>query len=144
MDASLEISKEIIAVLRADSEINSFVGKRIYDVPPQQQGQNFQTKSPYISLGDAIVYTDDYDCIEAETISIQINVWSIGDNEAFTRVECSKIANLIRKVLKRHNFTLSHNAFVSIEHQTTRIIKASDGITRQAALNYEIRIDAID
>ena len=42
MDASLEISKEIIAVLRADSEINSFVEKRIYDVPPHNKDRTFK------------------------------------------------------------------------------------------------------
>lgn len=142
MDASLEIIKELISVIRSDASIKSYVDGRVYDVPPQQQGQNFQTKSPYISFGNSVVYTDDYDCIEAETISIQINVWSIGDNEGFTRAECSKIANLIRKCIKNHNFILSYNGFVSIDHQVTRIIRAPDGITHQAAISYEVKIDA--
>lgn len=145
MDPTYEIIRECIIRMKADPEITAFVEDRIYDRVPEAQDGTVATtvKSPYISLGSTTLQSDDYDCIDATTISLQWHCWSFGDGEAYSSVTVRKLASLVRKSLRKMEVNLANNALVSVEHVLTVFNRASDGVTQQASLTFEVLIDIV-
>lgn len=144
MDPSLELIKACIDKMKADTAISAMVGTRIYDRVPEKQGQsgNLDVISPYISLGNTSLFTEDVDCIDTVSVNILWNCWSWGINEAYSSAEVRKLGNLVRKCLNKAEINLSVNGFVSLQHTLTNYNRANDGITNQASLSFEALIDA--
>lgn len=144
MDPSLEIMTQIIALLKADATVSGFVGTNVYDRVPEDQTGMSLVPSPYISVESPSTTYDDYDCIDATAVSIQINVYSWGDGEAYASVECRKICKAVRKALNKVEFELDDNGFVTSTHLLTRVIRGRDGITNQGTLIFEFLVDELE
>jgi hypothetical protein len=143
MDPTFELIKECIAILKADTGIQAIVANKIYDRVPENQDGTPNVSSPYISLGNTNFLTEDFDCVDAATISVQFNCWSWGNGEEYSSALVRKLAFLVRKALHKREINLVNNAFVAIEHQITAYNRASDGVTHQASVNFETLIDII-
>lgn len=117
-DAALELQGAITARLKAYAPLTAFVAARVYDEVPAG------AVKPYISFGPTDAIYADADCIDADEITTQIDVWSASGGS----VECRRIAALVRQALKA-DIELSDNALVLLEHDITRVFRDADGKT---------------
>lgn len=143
MDPTYELIKECIDILKSDPAITAMVQDKVFDRVPEKQDGTPNVKSPYISVGSTNFLTEDFDCVDAATISLQFNCWSWGNGEAYSSTEVRKLSFLVRKALHKKDIELSQNGFVSIEHQITAFNRASDGVTHQASVSFETLVDII-
>lgn len=145
MDPTFEIIKKCIEIMKADTSIAALVGSRIYDRVPEKQDGTIANNviSPYISLGNTQSFTDDYDCVDSATISLQWHCWSWGDGEAYSSALVRRLSFLVRKALHKQEIELDVNGLVSLSHVMTAYNRASDGATQQASVNFEVIIDIL-
>lgn len=145
MDPTLELIKEILEILRNDANLTAALGSnnKVFDRVPEKQDGTPNVESPYISVGSTNYSSEDFDCVDAATLSIQLNCWSWGDGEQYSSAEVRKLAFLVRKALNNKEINLSQNGFVSLRHLLTAFNRASDGVTNQAAIQFESEIDII-
>ncbi|WP_323034108.1 DUF3168 domain-containing protein [Pararhodobacter sp.] len=137
-DPLYELKAAIITTLRGDARVSGFVARRVYDrVPTGDQAP----PSPYVSMGPFDGTEDSADCIDGLAVSLQIDVWSWGDGEAYSSAECSKIAQAVRRALHDRELALPAAALVNLRHRMTRIMQASDGITNHGALTFEATLE---
>lgn len=66
------------------------VGGRIYDNPPVAPSY------PYISFGPASAVPDDADCLDGDTHTLQIDIWT---SEGGSKRECKVISDAVRRLL---------------------------------------------
>lgn len=143
MDPTYELIKECIDILKNDQEVSALVGTKIYDRVPEKQDGAPNVTSPYISVGNTSLLTEDFDCVDATTINLQFHCWSWGDGEEYSSVLVRKLAFRVRKALHNKEIALEDNNFVSIQHQLTAFNRANDGVTHQASINFEALIDIV-
>jgi hypothetical protein len=136
-----ELKAAIIARLKADATVASFVGTKVYDRPPEKTGGGLNVTSPYISMGPWTSIPDDYDCMDGVEITGQVDAWSWGSGEAFGSAEVSKIADAVRRSLHDAEFSLSVNALVAIRWELTRILRDPDGVTNHAAIQFTATVE---
>lgn len=122
MDASFELIKAMMTRLKASLEVTAFVGQRIYDRVPEQQNNSGDLAFPYISLGPDTSVPDDFDCLDGEELTIQWDVWTSGDGEAYGTAQCRKICGAVKKALHDAELSLTTNALVSLQFELRRII----------------------
>ena len=122
-DATLELQGAITARLKSYAPLASFIGVRVYDEVPAT------AVKPYISFGPTDAIYADADCVEADEITTQIDVWS----DKGGSVECRRIAALVRQALSA-DIELSDNGLVLLEHRITRVFRDADGKTFHGAI----------
>ncbi|MDW9416422.1 DUF3168 domain-containing protein [Sinorhizobium meliloti] len=130
MDPTYELTATIISRLKADATVASFVGSRVYDRPPDGE-----QPSPYISMGPSDALTDDADCLDGLEITLQIDCWSWGSNEAYGSAEVSKLSGAVRAALHEAEIALPTNALAILRHRITRYQRESDGVTNRAIVS---------
>lgn len=136
MDPALEILQKVVAALKADAGIAAVVGDKVFDRPPHKDGEP-DVESPYISLGPNDTTTDELaDCLDNVTITFQVDGWSWGGGEAYSRSQVSKMAGAMRRILHRLELPMSEGRDAQIYHRQTRILRDPDG-TNHAALTFE-------
>lgn len=120
-DASVELISAQFAALRANTELMAEV-TGLYDRVPMDQvnGEPLVTY-PYISLGPSTAVPDDYDCMDGEEITIQWDVWTHGDDDAYATKKLRRICNMIKRTLHGAELALTNNALVALRHELTRI-----------------------
>jgi len=114
----IAVLQRVLAILRADTAVASFVGTRIFDNPPHADGVP-EVASPYISLGPHDTTSDEADCLDIQELNFQVDVWSWGGGESYSRVQAGKIANAVRDALHRRVETVDGSE-VEIAHIVTR------------------------
>ena len=127
---TLELQSAVIAALKSYAPLTAIVGQRIYDAVPTN------ATFPYVSLGPTDELPADAECINATDITFQIDGWS----RATGAPEVIKIAWEIRQAL-RQPMTLTDNAFVLLEHQSTRRLRDPDGLTNHAVVSLTATIE---
>jgi hypothetical protein len=135
MSVTHELADALITRLKADAAVVSFVGTKVFD------RTRTDLTPPYVSLGSSDDSTDDAECIDAVEIVQQVNAWSWGANQAFSRAEVRQLSDAIRKALHEQELTLPTGALVSLRHRSTRILTAPDGLTHQAAATFVALIE---
>ncbi|MEZ2132469.1 MULTISPECIES: DUF3168 domain-containing protein [unclassified Sinorhizobium] len=130
MDPVFELKAAIIARLKADPVVASFVGNRIYDRPPTGT-----LTPPYISMGPWDIVTDGAEGIDGGEITGQIDCWSWGSNEAYGSAEASKLSGAVRANVHEAEFSLQENALATLNHRITRHQRESDGATNRAIIS---------
>lgn len=130
-DPGFELEAAVIARLKADAAVSGFVGARVYDRPPDGPALY-----PYTSMGPSDVITDDVDCLPAAELTFQVDCWSYGDGQAYGSAEVRKLAYAVRKSLDGAEITLTTNVLVTLNHETTRIMRDPDGATNHAATTF--------
>lgn len=136
MDASVELIRAAVDVLRADATISGYVAGRIFDRVPESG-----VVSPYISLGPSTAIPDDFDCMDGEEITIQFDVWSWGSDEAYGSMEARKLSGAVKKALHDAELTLADNALVTLQHEITRITRDPDGITNHGVIQFTATVE---
>jgi len=123
-DASIELIAAMMTLLRASVPLQNLGVAKIYDrVPTQTDGSLAPTVThPYISLGPSTSIPADYDCMDGEEITVQWDVWTNGDEEAFATVLCRKLCKVVKRTLHNSELALINNALVSLEWEMTRIV----------------------
>lgn len=129
-DPSLDIQGAIVAAVKTAT--SSTVSGRVYDSVPTSP------TFPYVTLGNGDVTPELGEQTNAADITMQIDVWSrgVGFGEAKT------IAKSIISALHDADLTVPNNKNVSILFQTANYLRDPDGLTRHAALNFQIQTDA--
>lgn len=136
MAPDLELVTACLARLRADTAVTALVGAKVFDRVPEKQDGTPNIESPYISCGYTSITPDDAECIPGDEIEFQIDAWSWGSGEAYASAEVRRIADAVKRALHLAEFDLTVNALASIEHDRTRIQRASDGVTNHAAIRF--------
>lgn len=126
MSPELELQGVLVSTLKADAGVSALVADRVYDTVPRD------AELPYISLGPMIATSDDAECINGFQISLQIDVWS----QAVGLPECKRIVDAVRVSLRDTDLTLTDNALVLIEHETSHIQRDPDGITNHGITEF--------
>lgn len=137
MDASLELINAVFDRLRATASVTSLV-QQFYDEPPADQTPSQRLQYPYVSNGPTSIIPDDFDCIDGEEITIQIDVWS----HSASSEECRKICSAIKRAL--HNvddLTLTENALVTLQHELTRILDDRNPSIRHGVIQFTATIE---
>lgn len=133
MDPTYELTAAVIARLKADATVAAHCVNRIYDRAPDA-ASGTPPPSPYVSMGPSDAVTDDAECIDAQEVTMQIDCWSRGSNEAFSSKQVRQIAGAIRASLHDEEFTIGENALATIRHRITRYQRESDGVTNRAII----------
>lgn len=137
MDASVELIRAIFDRLRATSDVSNFIGQRVYDRVPDAQDVAF----PYVSLGPSTAIPDDFDCMRGEEITIQLDVWTSGDAEAYGSVQARKLTGAIKKALHDVDITLTTNALVTLQHEMTRIIDDPNPAISHGVIQFTAQVE---
>lgn len=118
MSLSNAIQTLIYQRLTTDATVVDLVGDRVYD-PPRPQAQ-----APYISFGATYGVDDGADCIDAQSQTVQIDVWS---EAADGQRECKAIVDAVRKSLHLYDATLPDPyALVEMRVDLTRVMRDPD------------------
>lgn len=134
MSPELELQGVLVAALKADPDVAALVGARVYDTVPRD------TDFPYISLGPMEARTDDAECITGFMIFSQIDVWS----QAVGYPEVKRLIDAVRHAIHDQDLSLTVNALVFIEHQTSRILRDPDGLTSHGALDFVASVERME
>ena len=122
MDASFELIKAMMDRLKATPSVTALVEQRIYDRVPEEQIRGGNIVFPYISLGPDTSVPDDFDCMPGEELTIQWDVWTSGNGEAYGTAQCRKVCGAVKRALHDAELTLPTNALVSLQFELRRII----------------------
>lgn len=141
MDASTELIRAMFDTLRATTAVAALVDGRIYDPPPQKQDGSPAVPFPYISLGPSTTIPDDADCIPAEEITVQLDIWSSGSGAAHSSVECRKICDAVKRALHGADLVLSGNALVTLQHELTRIMDDPNPAINHGAVQFTATVE---
>jgi hypothetical protein len=125
-DASLDLQKAIVAVLKASTELAALVGDRIYDRPPTG------AVMPYVSLGAEDWTQTDVSCIRSHEGAVQVDAWST----AVGKPEAKRIAAAVQDALHEADLTLDTAGLVEFTHRITRYFIEGDGLTTHAAMDF--------
>lgn len=136
MNVSDELQRYLYAQLRAIPEIATLAGGRVYDRVPSKNGQ-VTAQFPYVSFGPVNVIDDFADCVDGETHTIQLDVWS----RAVGQGECKNIVDGIRKALNRSQPELAENAVVGVNIPISQIVRDPDGLTTHGIIQVEIMVE---
>ncbi|MDJ1632676.1 DUF3168 domain-containing protein [Rhizobium rhizogenes] len=136
-DASFELQKAIVTLLKNDAAVISLVANRIYDRVPQDDAGNTTAVFPYISIGPDQEIPDPAECIRASEFFLQIDAWS----RAVGFPEVKRIARAIEDALNDVELPLVANAQVYFEYDGRRIFRDPDGLTSHAALTFRAGIE---
>ncbi len=130
MDPTFELTAAIITKLKADDNVKALVSSRVYDRPP-----GGTLSPPYITMGPSDAITDDAECIDGLEVTLQIDCWSWGSNEAYGSAEVRKLSGAVRAALHEAEITLPANALATLRHRITRYQRESDGVTNRAIVS---------
>lgn len=134
IDPATELVTAIIARLRADSAVSAFTSARIYERPPDGA-----VGYPYIAMGPYDDVPDDAECIDGAEITLQIDCYSQGPGEAFSRAEVGKLAGAVSRALHNAEFTLTENALCEVRRRLTRYTR--EGTLNRAIISITARIE---
>lgn len=138
MNVSEELQQYLYARLRTVSEVATLAGGRVYDRVPSKNGQ-VTAQFPYVSFGPANMIDDFADCVDGETHTIQLDVWS----RAVGQIECKNIVDGIRKALTHSQPELAENAVVGVNIPICQIVRDPDGLTTHGIMQIEIMVEVM-
>lgn len=138
MNVSEELQRYLYAKLRTVSEVINLAGGRVYDHVPNADGK-VTAKFPYVSFGPSNMVDDYADCVEGETHTIQLDVWSRSVGQG----ECKNIVDGIRKALKRSPPELADNAVVGVNIPICQIVRDPDGLSTHGIIQVEIMVEVM-
>jgi hypothetical protein len=125
-----------LARLRTAPAVVALIGDKLFDRVPEPDPE-----MPYVTLGPSTVLPADADGIPGVEVSFQLDIWSEGAGEAFSSVECGKIADAIRRALHQAELELGGNALVTLEHRLTQLLRDPDGITQHGVVQFEAVVE---
>lgn len=97
MSAQAAFQDLIYNTLMASPVLTEHVGKRIYDNPPTHPGY------PYISFGPSYAIGAGVLCIDGQSVTFQIDIWT---NDGGEKRNCRVIVDAVRDVLRTADLAL--------------------------------------
>lgn len=131
MNVSEELQRYLYAKLRTVPEVVALAESRVYDRVPESR------TFPYVSFGSSDIVDDSAECIEAETHTIQLDVWS----RAVGKEECKNLVDGIKKALQRDEPVIADNAIVEMEVRFSQVVPDPDGLTTHGIIQVEIKVE---
>lgn len=134
-DLGYALQVALIAVMRGDATLATFVGARVYDAVP---GEGKREEFPYISLGPDFAAMQLAECVNAADHTIQIDIWSrtVGFPEA------KKIGSAVIAALHDQSLTIDGGAVQSVLLESANYVRDADGKTSRGILIFNILVDA--
>lgn len=133
MSVSAELQKLYFDTLSGDAAIMA-IAAGVFDRVPSSP---FGTKTAYITLGASDSTDDTAECIDGQEINTTIHCWS----RAVGKVECKRLTDLVRRKLHRANLSLTENALVFFEVESTRVFDDPDGITTHGVVQVRAAVE---
>lgn len=141
MDASLELLTAALNALRASASVTEYVGQGIFDRVPERQDGTANVSFPYISVGPSSAIPDDIDCVDAEEITFQLDVWTSGSDDAFGSTQCRKISGAVKRALHDVELPLTVNALVTLQLETMRIVDDPNPAISHGVLTFTATVE---
>lgn len=125
-DPSLELQKAIVAVLRADPDVDAIIAGRIYDGLPSQM----PTK-PYLSFGLFQLLPEHGACLDGGEAIVTIDGWAAGPDT----VQIKQLGTAVAAALDLAPITLdAPQRCVEMSVEQTQYMRDPDGITAHAVI----------
>lgn len=125
-----ELQYVIMQALRSDKDVDAIVNGRIYDEIPDS------VEFPYVSIGVMSSNSIDYDCIDIDEVTIQIDAWS----RSLDSPEVRNLNDAIRRALTNNELTLENNGLISFKHKTTKEMREQNNLTLHGINMFEANI----
>lgn len=130
-DATLPLQRAIIAALKADTTVASYVGTRVYDAVSNA------AVLPYISFGPVEVASQTAHGLDATSMytgsetTIQLDAWSSGPGS----VEVKQIGRAIKTAMHYVDLSLESNQrLILLEVQSIQYLVDPDGLTQHGVV----------
>lgn len=133
MSASAELQGLFYSTLSGDAAIMA-ISNGVYDRVPASP---FGTKTAYITLGATDSVDDTAECIDGQEINTTIHIWS----RSVGKVECKRLTDLVRRKLHRASLSLTENALVFLEVESTRVFDDPDGLTTHGVVQVRAAVE---
>ena len=133
MSVSAELQGLFYSTLTGDAAIMA-IAHKVYD---RVRTNPFGTKTAYITLGATDGTDDTAECIDGQEINTTIHCWS----RSVGKVECKRLVDLVRRKLHRANLSLTANALVFLEVESTRVFDDPDGITTHGVVQVRAAVE---
>lgn len=137
-DPSLDIQGAIVAALKADVALAALVNARVYDQAPAPVPPATTVTFPYVTVGDGSMIPELGEQTDASDTTTQVDAWS----RAPGYPEVKRIAKAIIAALHDADLNVANHQNVSILVQTVNYFRDPDGLTRHAAITFQIQTDA--
>lgn len=122
--------------LLAVPELTAIVGNRVFDRPTQ--GVTF----PYVQLGESQVLPFEAQCVVGVEVFLTIHAWA---RDGWAGDQVRDMCAAVYGALHAQSFSLGPvHRLQLIEHQSTRVLRDPDGITRHGIIDFraDTTIDA--
>ena len=136
MTISEEIQKLLLDTLKADAGLMALVNG-VYDSPPVDTVRFAKPKEAFISFGPVDVVDDFAECIDGETHTVQIDVWS----RTVGYIGCKRIVDTVKAILNRADLALATNALVEVKVPLARVFRDPDGVTSHGVVSVELMVE---
>ncbi len=128
MSLSLDLQRLIYERLVADPGVHALVRDRIYDRIPEKPF------FPYLTFGPSDYIEDDADCITGVVETFTLNGWS---RKQGGFKEIKEVDYAVKRALHLYDGALETHALVELRFSNTRFFRDPDGLTSQAAMQYQ-------
>lgn len=118
MSISVSLANFIVAKLKADPVVASFVGDRIWDEAPADR------EFPNITLGPTDFTVEDADCIDMREETLQLDIWTNANGRKWP---CKQIVDAVVNVLRHAEGDLADGALVDMRITIARVLDDPDG-----------------
>ncbi len=129
--SSDDISSAVLSHLKSDPKVSGLV-TGVFDGPMMNQAY------PYVTFGPVDVLPDEYDCIDGENHTMQIDVWSRLHGKL---AEASRICSAIKLSLNDANLDTGQTVFCECRFVSHRVFHEPDGITAHGIVTVEIQVN---
>ena len=130
-DPTDDIQDAILTTLKGDAVLMAMV-TGVFDGPMMNQGY------PYITFGPWDSVPDDYECVDGERHTVQIDVWSRLHGKL---KEANRIAAQVKKTLHDAELDTGDTQFCECRVLSRRCFHDPDGITAHAIITVEVQVN---
>lgn len=136
MTISEEIQKLLLDTLKANTAVMALVNG-VWDKRPVDTTAFATPKLACIDFGATDIVDDFAECINGETHTFQIDVWS----RTVGAIGCKRVVDTVRSALNRVSLSLTTNALVEINVVLARVFDDPDGVTTHGVVTVELMVE---
>jgi hypothetical protein len=130
---AFEVQAKVVQTLKANAALMLLIN----DVYDTVAATPWGAKLAYVSLGPMDALIDDADCIDSETHSMQIDVWTRDGGKA----KCKRAVDAVKNALHNADLTLADNALAEINLERYAILDDPDGLTKHGVLQFRVAVE---
>ncbi|KRS17531.1 DUF3168 domain-containing protein [Roseovarius indicus] len=134
MSASEEVQNLIQTTLRADAEVGSIVGDRIYDQAPPGTSRIY----PDITFGPSDYAPENLQCLTSREETFQLDCWTRDHGRL---ASCRVLVDAVKDALHNADLSLSTNALVLIQVEQVRVFRDPDGLTGHGVIQVTASVE---